>query len=120
MTTEPMTTEQDTPPEIIRVYHRQVGTSHVFTSHDLLGLHVGHPDLRAAYDMIAPATSMLVSAEWEREVEYQPEASFEELETKLNSDDQYELYDGQYRVYTGKLMDPVLTVRKLSHTAHAA
>lgn len=67
------------PPEAVRVLYNKAGVSHVFTSPDLPGLHIGHPDLRAAFDVIARAVGGLVAADYGVEAEYTCDLSFDEF-----------------------------------------
>lgn len=77
-------------PQAVRIWHKQVGASHIFTSPDLPGLHIGDPELRRAFDMISPAVSLLVEAIYGVEEEYVPDTSFENLEETLHTSESSE------------------------------
>jgi hypothetical protein len=73
-------------PSAVGIYHRVVGDSHIFTSPDLPGMHVGHPDARAAFAMIAPAVGLLVGATYGVNAEYEPDIKCEDFMMSLNHD----------------------------------
>lgn len=69
----------------MRIWHKQVGGTHILTSPDLPGLHIGDPRLDRAFDMISPAVSVLVEAIYGIEAEYEPDVSFENLQETLDA-----------------------------------
>lgn len=87
-------------PETVSVFYRRAGNVHVFTSPDLRGLHVGHRDLRCAFDLIAQAVSGLVELKFGVVAGYEPERSFDEFLDRLNQDG------------VEALSEPALTVKK--------
>ncbi|WP_374634401.1 hypothetical protein [Ferrovibrio sp.] len=66
-------------PEALEIEHTNVDGVHVFTSADLPGFHVGHPDLKTAYEMIVPAVEKLVKLNTGEVIRYRAETTLEEF-----------------------------------------
>lgn len=74
-------------PETVSIIYRKAGTVHVFTSPDLRGLHVGHQNLKRAFEMIPEAVSGVVELTCGIEAEYEPDLSYDEFRSRLDSDE---------------------------------
>ncbi|MEO5337702.1 MAG: hypothetical protein H7841_12530 [Magnetospirillum sp. WYHS-4] len=66
-------------PATVRIFYKQGHHSHIFTSPDLTGLHVGDPSMRKAYDWIGTAVSALVEAMCGVKARYEPDHQFEQV-----------------------------------------
>ncbi len=96
------------PPETVQVLYKRAGQTHVFTSPDLNGLHIGNSDLEAAFKLIVDAISALVEADTGATTAYKFDMSFEEFETSIRPSQD------------GGVVDFNLLAPSLTATAHAA
>ena len=83
----PTMTRRTDAPALVRIFHSRAGQEHVFTSPDIPGLFLGNADIRAAFDLVPDAVESLVLACHGVAVSYKPEMSFEEFQTRIDSNE---------------------------------
>lgn len=72
-------------PEHIDLVYRKVGDVHVFASKGIKGMiHVGHDDLKTAYDNVLEALHTHVQKAYGVEARYRSASGFDDLQTKAN------------------------------------
>ena len=72
------------PPEHVTLIYRAVGPTHVFTSSEWSGFHIGSHDLRDAFNQAIEALGEYVTELYGCEATYVPEMTFETFEKHLH------------------------------------
>lgn len=80
-----MVSAQSSPPSEIIIVYRGVGKTHVFTSPELRGFHIGSASLKTVFDTAPDALSKHVSLLFGSDVHYHLDMSFKEFEASLDS-----------------------------------
>jgi hypothetical protein len=94
------------PPDKVRIAYKRTYKSHVFTSPDLKGLHVGGPDLLKAYKGIAPSVSALVEAMFGGHAEYDVDMPYEKFKQEIAHLESGGIIDAE------RLFDPILNAER--------
>lgn len=72
------------PPREITLVYREVGKTHVFSTQEFRGFHVGSSSLKFAFEKAIVALGLHVSEEFSCPVEYVMESTFSEFEDHLS------------------------------------
>jgi hypothetical protein len=97
-----------TLPDKVQIAYKRTYRSHVFTSPDLKGLHVGGPDLLKAYQGIAPSVSALVEAMLGVNAEYEVDMTYEKFQQAIANLESGGIVDAE------RLFDPILNAERRS------
>lgn len=73
-----------TPPERVTLLYREVGHTHVFTTSEWVGFHIGSSKLRVAFEKAIEALGEYATELYGCSATYVPEIPFEEFERHLH------------------------------------